>query len=75
MARETIAKRVCNEVINMYLNDVINGYGTESFEGWCEDGDVFIDDCDPQTMNECIVLMHKIAPFVDALTDKMVNED
>ena len=70
MAREVIVKRVVNEVINMYFNNVIEDNGLESFEGWCENGDIF-SEMDKDEENECIAYMKEIAPIVDELTETM----
>lgn len=74
MAREVIAKRVVNEIINMYVNDILDDCGTEGFICWCEDGNVFSEE-DEQTQRECIALMNEIADIVDELTYKLVKED
>lgn len=60
-----------NEVINMLHNNVICDNGVESFEGWCEDGDIFESKVDH--WDQCIELMHEIAPLVDTLTYKYLN--
>ena len=66
---------VTQQVINMLFNNIIEGYGNESFEGWCEDRDVFGIDFSlfPPSENkeftqECKELMKEIAPIVDKLT-------
>ena len=40
----------------------------ESFVDWCENGEIFEDMADTQ---ECKQIMQEIAPFVDALTNKL----
>ena len=39
--KKKIVKVVTEQVIAMLDNNVLNGYGTEGFMGWLEDGDVF----------------------------------
>lgn len=60
---------VTQHYINMLSNNILSGYGTEGFVGWCEDGDIFDDD----SREECIALMHKVAPLIDELTYKYLN--
>ena len=67
------AEAVCivtETLIGMLENNVVRGFGTEPFEGWCEDGDIF---ADSEFEDECIALMHKIAPIVDKLTYEYLN--
>jgi hypothetical protein len=42
MTDKEIKKAVTEQIINMFDNNILNEYGTESFTGWLEDGDVFI---------------------------------
>ena len=57
-------------LIGMLENNVLLGFGTEPFEGWCEDGDIFEGS---EFEDECIALMHKVAPIVDKLTYDFLN--
>lgn len=70
---ETIDARIAvtETLVNMLENNIIYGYGNESFEGWCEDGDVFetsYPSGDEEFQQECRRLMREIAPLVDKLT-------
>lgn len=60
---------VTQMLILMLENNVIQGCGTEGFEGWCEDGDIFGED----SHEKCVELMKKVAPIVDELTYKYLN--
>lgn len=60
---------VTQMLVLMLENNVIQGNGTEGFEGWCEDGDIFGED----SHEKCVELMRKVAPIVDELTYKYLN--
>lgn len=66
---QAVVIAVTQHLINMLYNNVIDGNGTEGFEGWCEDGDIFDDD----SHDKCVELMRKIAPLVDELTYNYLN--
>lgn len=74
MTKNEIASAIVSQIENMYENDIINGYGTESFECWCEDGQLFKDmypyasEDDVNSMIEC---MRTFAPYVDQLTNEI----
>lgn len=62
---------VSGQIINMLLNNIINGNGNETFEGWCENGAVFEESYPNATkefVEECEKLMKEVAPLVDKLT-------
>lgn len=72
------AKRaVSGQIVNMLINNIINGNGNETFEGWCEDGAVF-ETAYPNTtkefVSECEKLMRGVAPLVDKLTYNYLAE-
>ena len=55
----------------MLENNIINEYGNESFEGWCEDGAVFENsypDESEEYYQECTKLMKNVSSLVDKLT-------
>ena len=54
-------KKVVGVLIDMLHNNVLNDNGTESFVGWCEDGDVFDNE------NQ-VKIMHQLAPYIDTLS-------
>lgn len=60
---------VTQQLISMLYNKVIEGNGTEGFEGWCEDGDIF----DEDSHEKCIEFMREVAPIVDKLTYEYLN--
>lgn len=66
---------VTEQIIAMLNNNILCDCGTESFEGWCEDGDVFYDneDITEEEADAAAKLMKKVAPIVDKLTYKHIN--
>ena len=68
MNKIEIFKEVIEQVIAMFDNNLLADNGLESFEGWCENGDIFDTDVD-----EHIKIMKYIAPAVDSLTNKIFN--
>jgi hypothetical protein len=68
---------VSGQIVNMLINNIINGYGNETFEGWCEDGVVFetaYPNATKEFVSECNKLMKEVAPLVDKLTyDYLAN--
>ena len=41
MTDEEIKRAVAEQLAGMIVNNIVRGFGVESFRGWCEDGDVF----------------------------------
>lgn len=73
--KETILA-VANQIQNMMYNDITNGYGVESFESWCADGEVFENDgLNKEDVNECMTLVREVAPIVDNLVLNHLNID
>ena len=72
-------KMVTEQIINMLDNNVLNGWGMESFLGWLEDGDgnVFFnaDRFTDEQIAEAIALAKEIAPIVDKLSWKLALEN
>ena len=66
--KEEVIKNVIEQVIAMLGNDILAENGLESFEGWCENGDIF-----ETNRNEHIAVMKRIAPAVDNLTNIIFN--
>lgn len=65
---------VAEQIINMLVNNVLHDNGTESFEGWCEGGDVFFyGDVTEQEVEAATGLLKKVAPVVDELTYNYIN--
>lgn len=66
---------VTGQIINMLVNNILEDNGTESFEGWCEDGDVFynMDGLTLEEANAASALMTEVAPIVDELTYGYIN--
>lgn len=62
--KEEVIKNVISQVIAMLDNNVLADNGLESFEGWCENGDIFETD-----RNEHIAVMKRIAPAIDDLSN------
>ena len=38
---QVAVREVTNQLVNMLTNNILEDNGTESFEGWCENGEVF----------------------------------
>ena len=73
--KETIFA-VANQIQNMMYNDITCGYGVESFEGWCNGGEVFEnEDLKPDDVRQCMELVKEIAPIVDDLILNHLNPD
>ena len=70
-ARQVAVRLVAEQIINMLTNNILEDNGTEGFEGWCEDGDVFSEH--PTYQDECIKLMKEVSPIVDELTYNHIN--
>lgn len=68
---QVAVKAVTQQVINMLTNSVIEDNGTESFEGWCENGDAF--NLHGAYLEEAVKLMKEVAPIVDQLTYNHLN--
>ena len=68
MSNIEIFKEVIEHVIAMFDNNLLAENCLESFEGWCENGDIFDTDVD-----EHIKIMKYIAPAVDSLTNKIFS--
>lgn len=71
MENSRVKKVVTGQIINMLNNNILDDYGNESFESWCEDGDVFrssYPDESEDFYNDCIREMKLVAPIVDRLT-------
>lgn len=73
MARDA---RMCvaAQIHAMIENDILSGYGVESFVGWCDDGEVFfLNGIKGYLLQECIAIMNKVAPIVDNLVMNHLN--
>ena len=72
--KKDVIKAVAGQIINMIDNDVLCENGIEPFELWCADGEVFDDGAnDDKFIEECMVLVRKVAPIVDNLTYNYIN--
>lgn len=68
-SRKEVIKNVVEQIINMLNNNVLGENGSESFVGWCEDGDVFEEiHLESGTMEEHIEIMNRLADKVDDLS-------
>ena len=71
MEKITPKKAVTEQIIVMLENNILNEYGNESFEGWCENGDVFENsypDMPDDFYRACEDLMERVSRIVDNLT-------
>ena len=76
MTEKEIKLAVANQIQNMMYNDITEGYGLESFETWCNDGEVFEEEgMGKEEAEECMALVRKIAPKVDDLLLNDLNVD
>lgn len=73
MERKEIVKNVVEQIINMLNNNVIEENGSECFEEWCEDGDVF-DIKDSYELGCHIKVMERLSPLVDSLSAAIDKE-
>lgn len=74
MTKSEIKIEVAGQIAAMIENDILNGYGVESFIGWCEDGEVFFNNgIEDGDLEECIALMKEVAPIVDDLVMNYLN--
>ena len=66
---------VAEQIIGMLENNILQDNGVESFEGWCEDGNVFHNnpDISEEERAAAISLMKQVAPKVDELTFNHIN--
>ena len=67
MATKQDVIAVVGQITNMLYNNVELGNGSEPFEGWCQDGEVFVD----ENVEARTEIMRTLAPFVDSLTNKI----
>lgn len=65
-------KEVAAQLVNMLTNNVLQDNGTEGFEGWCADGEVF-DHLHGEYFDEAMALMKEVAPLIDKLTYCYLN--
>ena len=76
MTKSEIKIAVVGQLVNMLTNDILYENGTECFEGWCADGEVFeLNGCNDKEVDECMVLVREIAPIVDDLVLNYLNPD
>ena len=65
-------KDVVEQVINMLTNNVIESNGSEGFECWCNDGEVFENNGHTGAeLKERKRLVERLAPFVDRLSEEI----
>lgn len=73
----TPKQAVTEQIVNMLTNNIINENGNETFDGWCEDGEVFRTSYPNETEEfyiECDTLMDKVSDLVDKLTYRHLAE-
>ena len=76
MTEKEIKLAVANQIQNMMYNDITEGYGLESFEDWCQNGEVFENEgMSKKEADECMALVRKVAPKVDDLLLNDLNTD
>ena len=80
LTKDDIKVIVAEQVCNMIDNDIVHGFGGESFEGWLDDGDIFANGDEPfsdEEIEQIMAFVREIAPLVDDLSWKLDpnNED
>ena len=76
MARKHIMMAVADQIQNMMYNNITCENGAETFEGWCNKGEVFrLNDMNPQEVKECMQLVEQVSPLVDKLCLDYLNVD
>lgn len=78
MDKNEIKRIVAEQICNMIDNNIVRGFGNESFVGWLEDGDVFFNGDTPfseQDVNEIMAFVRGISDMVDDLTWKLDPEN
>ncbi len=74
--KKQIILAVANQIQNMMYNDITCENGVESFECWCNDGEVFENEgMDEADAKECMQLVKVVAPLVDNLVMNHLNID
>ena len=69
MERKEKIMAITEQVIGMLENNVLQENGSETFVGWLEDGEVFINNgYTEQETKEIMDLVNELAPAVDNLT-------
>lgn len=73
MDKKKIRIAIAAQISNMLVNDIIIENVTEPFNGWLEDGDVFINNGYTEEETEEIMKeVKKISPEVDALAQSLI---
>lgn len=76
MGRDSTRKEIARQIAAMLLNGIVNEYGAEGFEVWCEGGNIFES---PESSKEyaerCQRLMSEVSPYVDKVTEVLMNFD
>ena len=76
MTEKEIKLAVANQIQNMMYNDITCENGLESFECWCQDGEVFENEgMGKEDVDKCMALVRKVAPKVDDLLLNDLNTD
>lgn len=69
-----IRKEIARQIAAMLLNGIVNEYGAEGFEVWCEGGNIFDTTENSKEYAEgCQRLMSEVAPYVDKVTDVLMK--
>lgn len=74
LTKEEIKVIVAEQICNMLDNNIVRGFGGESFIGWLEDGDIFFNADTPysdEDIEEIMKFVREIADLVDNLSWKL----
>ena len=78
MVKKEIKKVVCEQIMNMWDNNILREWNFETINGWLEDGDVFANADTHYTeeeIEEIMLFVYHIAPLIDELSWKLAPEN
>lgn len=68
MTDEEIKKAVAVKLAWMIDNNIVRGFGVESFRGWCEDGDIFANNgMNDEEIDRAMALVDELEDAVDKI--------
>ena len=74
MSDEEIKRVVAEQLADMIENNLVNGYGPESFRGWVEDGDTFAElGLSESEIERAMALVDKLEEAVDTINEVLAE--
>ena len=68
MTNKEIKKAVAEQIINMIDNNILHDNGTEMFEGWLEDGEVFaLNGMSEEDIETAMGYAHEVSAALDTI--------